>query len=147
MKIGFFAGCFTILTAGHVDAFRRAKDQCDELWVLTNQDEYVKNKKGCVPVPVMEKMQILRSVKYVDEVLAYKEMTEEDVVIQLIDDNLTVYGSDTKFVIFHSQEMKQKHVNGERVPCEGIVDEIIYLENAPTKSVSDIFETIRAAND
>lgn len=66
--IGYIAGVFDLYHIGHLRLFHRAKEQCDYLIVGVTSDDYVQNNKGKDPIiPFEERLQIVRSCKYVDE--------------------------------------------------------------------------------
>ena len=68
--IGFTAGTFDMFHIGHLNLLKNAKSRCDYLIVGVNSDQLVeeyKNKKAVVPLE--ERMEIIRSIRYVDEVM------------------------------------------------------------------------------
>lgn len=68
--IGFTAGTFDMFHIGHLNLIKNAKSRCDYLIVGVNSDELVSEYKGKkVIVPLEERMEIIRSLKYVDEVM------------------------------------------------------------------------------
>ncbi len=77
-RVGYLSGVFDLYHIGHVNMFRRAKEQCDYLIVGVTSDEYVMNKKQRIPfIPCDERMQVIRSCRYVDKVVKVPYMHEE----------------------------------------------------------------------
>lgn len=65
---GYIAGVFDLYHIGHLNMFKRAKEQCDYLIVGVVTDEGVrKNKKTTPFIPFEERIEMVRSCKYVDE--------------------------------------------------------------------------------
>ena len=76
--VGFTAGVFDMFHIGHLNLIKNAKARCDYLIVGVNTDELIhryKN-KGAV-VPLNERIQIVRALKYVDEVIAVDTLDKE----------------------------------------------------------------------
>lgn len=66
--VGYIAGVFDLYHLGHLNMFRRAKELCDYLIVGVVSDEGVRNNKKTEPfVPFSERIEMVRSCKYVDE--------------------------------------------------------------------------------
>lgn len=66
--VGYIAGVFDLFHIGHLNMFRRAKEQCDYLIVGVVSDEGVRKNKGVDPfVPFEERLELVRSCRYVDE--------------------------------------------------------------------------------
>lgn len=66
--IGYIAGVFDLFHLGHLNMFRRAKEMCDYLIVGVVSDEGVRINKKTEPfIPFDERIEMVRSCKYVDE--------------------------------------------------------------------------------
>jgi len=67
-KIVITSGYFSLIHIGHINLFREAKKLGDLLVVIVNNDEQVKI-KGSVPfMSEKERIEIVRAIRYVDEV-------------------------------------------------------------------------------
>ena len=79
--IGYIAGVFDLYHIGHLNMFRRAKEMCDYLIVGVVSDEGVLHNKRTEPfVPFKERIEMVRSCRYVDEAVEIPYMyggTEE----------------------------------------------------------------------
>lgn len=72
--IGYTTGVFDLFHIGHLNILRNAKSMCDKLIVGVSSDELVgyKNKKSIIPF--VERMEIVRGIKYVDAVVGQHDM-------------------------------------------------------------------------
>lgn len=67
-NIGYIAGVFDLFHIGHLNLLKRAKEQCNHLIVGVVTDEGVIKNKHTIPfVPFTERIEIVRSCRYVDE--------------------------------------------------------------------------------
>jgi len=69
MKIGYTAGVFDLFHIGHLNLLRNARALCDKLVVGVTTDELVayKHKRSVISFP--ERLEIVRSCRYVDAVV------------------------------------------------------------------------------
>lgn len=66
--VGYIAGVFDLFHIGHLNMFKRAKEQCDYLIVGVVTDEGVRKYKEVEPfIPFAERLELVRSCRYVDE--------------------------------------------------------------------------------
>lgn len=69
-KIGYTTGVFDMFHIGHLNILRRAKMECDYLIVGVTTDELsISNKNKKPIIPLLERMEIVRNIKFVDEVV------------------------------------------------------------------------------
>lgn len=69
-KIGYTTGVFDLFHIGHLNILKRAKLECDYLIVGVTSDELALSAKNKKPIiPFQERMEIVESIKFVDEVV------------------------------------------------------------------------------
>lgn len=67
-SVGYVAGVFDLFHIGHLNLLRRAKEHCDYLIVGVVSDKQVREGKKVEPfVPFEERLEMVRSCRYVDE--------------------------------------------------------------------------------
>ncbi|MGN5734312.1 adenylyltransferase/cytidyltransferase family protein [Arthrobacter psychrochitiniphilus] len=70
-RIGYAAGAYDLFHIGHLNILKHAKTQCDWLIAGVVSDELCESSKGRRPVvPLIERLAIVQSIKYVDEAVA-----------------------------------------------------------------------------
>lgn len=71
MVIGYTQGTFDMFHIGHLNLLRNARAQCDYLIVGVNSDKLILNYKSKEPIVALkERMDIISSIRYVDQVVA-----------------------------------------------------------------------------
>lgn len=73
LTIGYLSGTFDLFHIGHLNLLKRARKHCNYLVVGVHKDASHKGKETFIPFE--ERMEILRSIKYVDKVI---ESEKED---------------------------------------------------------------------
>jgi len=70
-RIGYAAGAFDLFHIGHLNILRLAKSQCDYLIAGVVSDELCQLNKGRKPIiPLVERLEIVSEVGYVDRAVA-----------------------------------------------------------------------------
>lgn len=73
MKVVLVTGGFDPLHSGHISYFKEAKKLGDRLVVGLNSDEWLTRKKGKPFMPIQERVEIIRNLKMVDDVLTWDD--------------------------------------------------------------------------
>lgn len=69
-KIGYTTGVFDMFHIGHLNILKAAKEQCEYLIVGVSTDELVRDYKHKTPIiPFNERVEIVKAIRYVDEVV------------------------------------------------------------------------------
>ena len=127
--IGYTTGTYDLFHIGHLNIIRRAKEMCDFLVVGVSTDELVQNYKHRMPLYKQEeRMQIIRSLKYVDMVIEQKSLDKMD-AWNAIHFNVMFHGDDWKGSTLYNRIEEQLQTVG----CK-----IIYLPHTEGVSSSDI---------
>jgi glycerol-3-phosphate cytidylyltransferase len=78
-RIGYAGGAFDLFHVGHLNILRHAKSQCDYLIAGVVADDILERTKGARPVvPLAERLEIVRHIDFVDEVIAETELEKLD---------------------------------------------------------------------
>jgi len=75
--VGYATGVFDLFHIGHLNILRNAKAMCDKLIVGVSTDELVKKKGKKCKIPFEQRIEIVRSIKFVD--LAIPQTTVDKV--------------------------------------------------------------------
>ncbi len=128
-KIVFTNGCFDIIHKGHVVLLKKAKSLGDVLIVGLNTDKSVKQLKGKDrPVnPQQDRSVVLDSIKYVDYVVLFDELTPHKLITEIMPD-----------VVVKGGDYKKKEVVGW-----GIVPKVVRVKLVEGKSTTGLIKKIK----
>lgn len=73
-KIGYTTGVFDLFHIGHLNVLQSAKEKCDFLIVGVSTDELVAYKNTKAIIPFNERIEIVKSISYVDQVVPQENM-------------------------------------------------------------------------
>ena len=138
MKIVVVSGGFDPIHSGHLAYFKEAKELGMYLIVGVNSDEWLMRKKGYVFMPIEEREEIVRSIKYVNGVNRFND--DDDSAIDLLNKVKYWYPSDE---IIFANGGDRNESNCRELSVEGV--EFVYGVGGKDKlnSSSDIVEKIR----
>lgn len=128
-KIVFTNGCFDIIHTGHIKLLKKAKNLGDVLIVGLNTDNSIKKLKGnSRPINSQnDRAAVLDSIKYVDYIVFFDELTPYKLITELKPD-IVVKGGD----------YKTKDIVGW-----GIVPKIVKVRLVAGKSTTNIISRIK----
>lgn len=70
MTIGYTTGAFDLFHVGHLNILKKARQMCDVLIVGVTTDNFIYKYKQKKPIiPFEQRVEILKSIKYVDKVV------------------------------------------------------------------------------
>ena len=109
-KVGIIAGNFDVIHPGYVKMFEDAKENaCQYLIIALQGDPTIERPFKCKPVQsIDEREYILRSIKYVDDILHYN--TEQE-LLQLLETtrwDVRIIGTDYKNIDYTGKYLEKK---------------------------------------
>lgn len=94
--VGYTQGTYDMFHIGHLNLIKNAKRHCDYLIVGVNRDDLVERYKNKRPIiPLEERAEIVRSIKYVDEVIVADTLDKKEIWDKLRYDEIYI-GDDWK---------------------------------------------------
>lgn len=88
--VGYTSGVFDLFHVGHLNLLKNAKGMCDKLVVGVTVDELVTYKGKKAMIPFEDRVEIVRSIKYVDAVVPQYDMDKSTMCKKLKADVLFV---------------------------------------------------------
>jgi glycerol-3-phosphate cytidylyltransferase len=134
-RIGYAPGCFDLFHIGHLNLLRQAKGQCDFLIAGVVADDVLITHKGVAPVvPLGERLEIVRSVRYVDA--AFPAMTGNKLEIwRTLQFNILFKGDDWR----HTEKGDQLERDFNAVGVE-----VVYFPYTRSTSSTALRQKLRA---
>jgi glycerol-3-phosphate cytidylyltransferase len=74
MIVGYTSGVYDLFHIGHLNLLKNAKGLCDKLIVGVTTDELVSYKKKKAVIPFNERLEIVRSIEFVDATVPQNDM-------------------------------------------------------------------------
>jgi len=118
MKIGFVAGAWDLLHAGHLHLLEEAKSRCDYLIVGLHENPALERHTKNTPIEsLLERQFKLRSCKYIDEVIVYKTEAELSDILKTVRIDVRFLGSD---YVVSDRAMQRAITDKDIIPIEYI---------------------------
>jgi len=134
-RVGYAAGAFDLFHIGHLNILRHAKSECDYLIAGVVSDEMLELSKGAAPVvPLHERLEIVRSIAYVDEAVA-----------ETVPDKLDMW-RELRFDVFFKGDDWRGTEKGLRLEREfaAVGVEVVYFPYTMTTSSTQLRRAIAA---
>ena len=136
MITGYTSGVYDLFHIGHLNILRNAKSMCDKLIVGVTVDELVTYKHKRAVIPFEERIEIVRSCKYVDIALPQDDIDKLKMWEKIKFDILFVgddWYQDKNWVLF---ENELKKVGSEVVYFP-------YTKNTSSTMINETLEKLR----
>ena len=134
-RVGYAAGAFDLFHIGHLNILKHAKSDCDYLIAGVVSDEMLELTKGVAPViPLAERLEIVRSISYVDEAVA-----------EVLPDKLDTW-RELKFDVFFKGDDWRGTPKGRRLEREfaAVGVEVVYFPYTVTTSSTALRRALEA---
>lgn len=133
MVIGYTTGVFDLFHIGHLNILKQASQMCDRLIVGVSSDELVLHYKERYPIiPLSERLEIVKSIRYVDEVYIQRDINKV-LAHEKLKFNIIFHGNDWQNTdLYKKMEIELK--------LRGV--EIVYFEYTSGISTTEIKQKI-----
>ncbi|MCL2110664.1 MAG: adenylyltransferase/cytidyltransferase family protein [Clostridiales bacterium] len=139
--VGYTAGVYDMFHIGHLNVLERAKQHCDHLIVGVNSDEAAYGYKNKYPIiPESERMEIVKAIKYVDEVVRV-ENTDKKFAYEIYHYDIIFVGDD------HKDEPKWIELDEYLKGCGSRVCYISYTKHVSSSKLSAVIDRMLISNE
>lgn len=108
MKTGFACGVFDLYHAGHALMLKECREHCDYLVVGLNSADNLSKDKNNPVFSLEERIIVLNSIKYIDEILIYSSEEELTDILKRKKFHVRFLGDDYKNKPVTSQELSEE---------------------------------------
>ena len=137
-KKGYTVGTFDMFHKGHLNLFRQAKEYCDYLVVGVHSDEWVMQcKNRPTVIPYEDRADIVRAIRYVDEVVKNETRSKMDAWNKLHFD-VAFIGDDWK----GTEVWNKIEAELETVGCD-----VVYIPYTKGISTTELRERLAGTNN
>jgi glycerol-3-phosphate cytidylyltransferase len=136
MIIGYTSGVFDLFHVGHLNLLKNAKSMCDKLIVGVTVDDLVAYKGKTPMIQFCDRIEIVRSIKYVDAVVPQETM-DKSTMCKKLKVNILFVGDD-----WYSTE-KWDSIEKELLDIGIKVIYFPYTKGISTTKVSEVLKNTR----
>ena len=136
MIVGYTTGVYDLFHVGHVNLLRNAKAMCDRLVVGVTVDELVSYKSKTAVIPFVERIEVVRSCRYVDVAVPQRSIDKVEMV-EKIGANLLFVGDDWH----QSDRWKEMEKQLAEVDCKVVY--FPYTSGTSSTLINETLESLR----
>lgn len=140
MIIGYTSGVFDLFHKGHVNLLRNAKSLCDRLIVGVSTNELVSYKNKQPVIDFRDRVEVVRSCRYVDMVVSQENMDKVDAYNRL-KFNIMFVGDD-----WYNTE-KWENIENQLSNFNVKVIYFPYTKDVSSTKINDILKNERAKSE
>lgn len=138
MKVGIVSGYFNPIHLGHIDYINAAKEKCDYLMVIVNNDDQVKLKNTIPFMDEWHRCEIIRNLKSVDDAIISRDYTCD--VCKTIEYIKSEFPND-ELTFFNSGDRIGNNIDSsERILCQSLGINFLVLPLPKKYSSSDLIK-------
>lgn len=136
MIVGYTTGVYDLFHVGHVNLLRNAKAMCDRLVVGVTVDELVSYKSKKAVIPFHERIEVVRSCRYVDVAIPQRSIDKVEAV-KMMNANLLFVGDDW----YQSDRWTQMEEELGKIGCKVVY--FPYTTGTSSTLINETLETLR----
>jgi cytidyltransferase-like protein len=131
--IAYTYGVYDLFHIGHINLFKRIKENCDKLIVgIHNDDQVITYKKPPI-INYKQRLEIVRSCKYVDQIYENADLVITDEILNKLNANYVFAGIESEEYIkkyYQVNEKRLKLIDRTNDICTSdIINKIIKTRN------------------
>lgn len=139
--LGICSGYFRLgVHDGHIDYLYAAKEHCDYLWVIVNNDKQLKLKNKFSPFTLSQRMKMVEAIKPVDCVSVSND--EDRSVSETLRTLHRRYSKEYDLVFINDGDVNDESKLAEKDICEKLGISILFLNNNKVNASTDIEQSI-----
>ena len=121
-KAVIVSGYFNPLHKGHLELFRKAKEEADKLWVIVNSDLQRELKGSKEFMNELERLEIIQSIRYVDYALI--SMDKDKTQCKTLETFSEMFGEQYHLIFANGGDQNNDTIP-EREVCERVGIELV----------------------
>lgn len=109
MKKGIIAGSFDLIHPGYVRMFKESKKFCNHLIIALQDDPTLERPRKCKPIhTIEERIEILQSISYIDEIVTYNTEAELYELFKVLDYDVRILGDEYRDTNYTGKDLNKE---------------------------------------